>query len=388
MPEDRVRSERSREEPAAPSERSREEPAAPSERLREESGSSSAGGAAQLLRSVEESADFQANIVGDEGREGERLHAGPVLKLLVDAARSVALRHSGKRPVLLSLDRIDLTGRIRHMDLVRVEGRLIEVGHSSMVIELRCSVRSPGEREFRPSHVGFVTMVALDEEGQASRDIARLSYDSPGGTEARAMAAHRREELAERRQALEWVQQSEVLRADDVIEPDPVSRYEWLHPEETLVRLKGQLFTMDGPADGRVKGGDLLAMLDRLATYTARQFTRNRHLVTICVNDVLLKRPLLNADRVELQARVVYVRTHTLEVGIDITVHTLAGERYGLDSMDFQIFNFDASGEKKPITTGLKIEDGDQDGLRRYLRARTRYAYWKSHPESHLIQSP
>ena len=112
------------------------------------------------------------------------------------------------------------------------------------------------------------------------------------------------------------------------------------------------------------------------------------HLVTICVNDVLLKRPLLNADRVELQARVVYVRTHTLEVGIDITVHTLAGERYGLDSMDFQIFNFDASGEKKPITTGLKIEDGDQDGLRRYLRARTRYAYWKSHPESHLIQSP
>ena len=30
----------------------------------------------------------------------------------------------------------------------------------------------------------------------------------------------------------------------------------------------------------------------------------------------------------------------------------------------------------------------DQDSLRRHLKARTRYAYWKSHPESHLIQSP
>jgi acyl-CoA hydrolase len=161
-----------------------------------------------------------------------------------------------------------------------------------------------------------------------------------------------------------------------------------MHPEETRVQVKGQLISRGAHADGRVKAGDLLAWLDRIASYTARQFTRNRHLVTISVNDVLLKRPLLSTDRVELQARVVYVRTHTLEVGIDITVHSLTGERYGLDSMDFLILNYDASGEKKPITTGLRIEDGDQDSLRRYLRARTRYEYWKSHPESHLIQSP
>jgi acyl-CoA hydrolase len=340
------------------------------------------------VRTVEYSADFLAQIVGDEEREGERLNAGPVLKLLNDAGLSVALRHSEKRPVMLRLDRIDLTRRIRHMDLVRVEGRLIEVGHSSMVIELRCSSRSPGERAFRPSHVGFVTMVALDAEGQSSRDIPRLSYESAGGPEARALAAHRRDELNERRQALEWVEQAETLRAEDVVEPDPVPRYDRMHPEETRVQVKGQLISRGAHADGRVKAGDLLAWLDRIASYTARQFTRNRHLVTISVNDVLLKRPLLSTDRVELQARVVYVRTHTLEVGIDITVHSLTGERYGLDSMDFLILNYDASGEKKPITTGLRIEDGDQDSLRRYLRARTRYEYWKSHPESHLIQSP
>jgi len=340
------------------------------------------------FRTVEYSADFLAQIVGEEAREGERLQAGPILKLLYDTGVSVALRHSERRPVLLRLDRIDLTRRIRNMDLVRVEGRLIEVGQSSLVIETRCFTRGPGEREFVSSHLGFVTMVALDPEGQPSRNIPRLSYDSPGGPEARALAAHRRDELAERRQALEWIDQAGSFRLEDVIEPEPVSRHDQLRPEETLVQVKDQLISQGAHSDGRVKGGDLLVWLDRVATYTARQFIRNRHLVTISVNDVLLKRPLLSTDRVELQARVVYVRTHTLEVSIDITVHTLSGDRYSLDSMDFLILNYDASGEKKRITTGLKLEDGDQESLRRYLKARTRYAYWKSHPESHLIQSP
>jgi acyl-CoA hydrolase len=341
-----------------------------------------------VFRTVEHSADFLAQIVGEESREGERLQAGPILKLLYDTGVSVALRQSERRPVLLRLDRIDLTRHIRHMDLVRVEGRLIEVGQSSLVIETRCFTRGPGERAFVFSNLGFVTMVALDPGGQPSRDIPRLSYDSPGGPEARALAAHRRDELAERRQALEWIDQAESFRLEDVMERDPIPRYDLIRSEETLVQVKGQLISQGAHSDGRVKGGDLLAWLDRVATYTARQFTRNRHLVTISVNDVLLKRPLLSTDRVELLARVVYVRTHTLEVSIDITVHTLNGERYSLDSMDFLILNYDASGEKKRITTGLKLEDGDQDSLRRYLKARTRFAYWKSHPESHLIQSP
>lgn len=342
----------------------------------------------EVFRTVEYSADYLAEIAGEEALEGARLQAGPLLKLLYDTGVSVALRHSERRPVLLRLDRIDLTRRIRHMDLVRVEGRLIEVGHSSMVIEARCSARSPGEREFRSSHLGFVTMVALDSEGQPSRDIPRLSYDSPGGPEARALAAHRREELSERRQALEWIDQADIFRSEDVVESDPVPRYDRIRPEETLVQVKGQLISQSTYFDGRVKGGDLIQWLDRVATYTARQFTRNRHLVTISVNDVLLKRPLLSTDHVELQARVVYVRAHTLEVSIDIAVHTLSGERYSLDSVDFLILNYDASGEKQRITSGLRLEDGDQDSLRRYLKARTRYAYWKSHPESHLIQSP
>jgi acyl-CoA thioesterase 11/acyl-coenzyme A thioesterase 9 len=339
------------------------------------------------VRTVDDSLDFVAEIVGDEGRKGERMQAGPILKLMYDAAVAVAFRHSERRSVLVRLDRIDLMRRIRHMDLMRAEGRLIEAGSSSMVVEVRSFCRKPTEREFAPMHVGFFTMVAIDPEGNPSRHIPKLSHDTPRGAEARSLAAHRRAELGERQQALEWIDRAQGFRVEDVAEPDAVPRYDRVRPEETLIQVKGQLTLQGGAPDGRIRGGDLLVWLDRVATYAARSFTRNDGVVTISVNDVQLKRPLHATDRIELSARVVHVRTHTLEVSIDITVHTLNGPPGSLGSVDFLLLNFDSSGEKKRITTGLLLEDSDQESLRRYLKARTRYSFWKSNPESHLIQS-
>ena len=69
-------------------------------------------------------------------------------------------------------------------------------------------------------------------------------------------------------------------------------------------------------------------------------------------------------------------------------MHTLEGEQYSLDSVTLLILNYHASGPKKKITTGLDLSDDDQDSLKRYIKARTRYSFWKSNPESHLTQSP
>lgn len=343
---------------------------------------------APAAHTVEDSADFLADIIGDASRTGERVHAGPVLKLMYDTAVSVALRHSGFRPVLLGLDRIDLPHRICHMDLVRLEGRIISVGRSSMAIEVNCFTKRPTEREFTPSHVGFVTMVAVDGQGDPIRNIPRLSYDSPLGVPAKSLAEHRTAQIAERRQAVEWIDEKNDFRVSDVIESEQAVRYDFLKPEETVVNVKGQIISQGVHQDGRVKGGDFLVWLDRVATYTARQFSRNDHVITLSINDMLFKRPLHATDRIELISRVIHVRTHTLEVSIDIIVHTMEGEQYPLDSVNFLILSYQPSGPKKKITTGLLLSDDDQDSLKRYIKARTRYSFWKSNPESHLTQSP
>jgi len=344
--------------------------------------------ASPLVRTVEASQDYLAEIVGLETLAGQRLQAGPILKLMCETAVAVGIRHCGRRPVMLRLDRIDLTRVICHMDLVRFEGRIVEVGRSSLVIEVRCHAKRPGERTFSPCHVGFVTMVAIDESGQPIRDMPALSYDSPQGRISKALAAHRRAQIDERRHALEWIDREERLRAEDVLEPLEAERYDCLRPEETEVRIKGQVIPASPQPDGRVRAGDLLVWLDRVATYTARQFCRNEQVVTLSLNDVVFKRPLHATDRIELVSRVTYVRTHTLEVAVDIVVHTLAGEQHQLDRVELFLLNFSPSGAKRRITTGLVLSEDDQESLRMYLKARTRFNFWKAHPESYLTQLP
>lgn len=347
-----------------------------------------AGPALLEPRTVEYSQDYLAEVVGLESRAGERIQAGPVLKLMYDTAVAVAFRHCGHRPVMLRLDRVDFTRVICHMDLVRNEGRMVEVGRSSMVIEVRCFSKKSSEREFNPCHVGYLTMVAIDETGQPVRKLPPLSYDTPQGREAKALAAHRRAQLEERETALNWIDREERLRVEDVIEPSLPERYEYLKPAQTEVRVKGQVISQSTFLDGRVRAGDLLVWLDRIANYTVRQFTRNSQTITLSINDVFFTKPLHATDRIELISRVVYVRTHTLEVAIDIVVHTLDGGQYPLHPVEFFLINFSPSGEKRKITVGLTLSGEDQEGLRMYLKARTRYSFWKAHPESHLTQTP
>ncbi len=344
--------------------------------------------AVQTNRTVEDSADFLAAIIGDETQRGHRVQAGPILLMMCDAAESVAMRHSGQRAVMQGLDRIDLTRVISHMDLVRLDARLVEVGRSSMVIEVRASVQRPTERAFTPSHVGFVTMVAVDLDERPVRDIPGLNYDTLLGAEAKVFAEHRRAQIEERKQALAWIGQGESLRPEDVIEPFQVRRYDYLTPQETIVQVKRRLVPRGPQDDFRIRAGELLFWADQVATYTARRFANNEQAITISVNDVLFKRSMHLDESIELRAQVAYVRSHSLEVAVDTVVHLPDGSTEFVAAMDFLIFNYDRSGVRKKITTGLKLDPSDQFSLQRYLQARTRYNFWKSHPESHLTQSP
>ena len=76
--------------------------------------------------------------------------------------------------------------------------------------------------------------------------------------------------------------------------------------------------------------------------------------------------------------------THTLEVAVDLIVHSLSGEQYSMERVEFFLLNFSPSGAKRRITTGLVLSEDDQESLRMYLKARTRFNFWKAHPESHL----
>ena len=330
-------------------------------------------------KSVEDSRFSLSEIVGEESLVGQRLHAGPILSLLDVVAGDVSWSHAEGPAVTLSFDRVDLIHPILHQDLVRLDGSMLAVGRSSMQVLIRGSRKDPYSRSFSPIQQARVTFVAVDAEGRPNRNIPALEYRGAHGKELQTLHAT----YARLDQAWKGLQQRlethAPLRANEVEEPLNAEKNEFLTPQETKVEVGRHFMPRHLNQRGTIFGGDILLWMDRVAIYTARQFTRNPHMVTIAMNRIYFKAPVFPSDRVDLSARVVYVRQYTLEVEISMLVLRPSGERVSSHSGYFTVFNYDPAGFKRPILTGLRLADADQDGLLRYYQAQERHRFWRDY---------
>lgn len=323
-----------------------------------------------------ESRQYMAEIVGEEGLQGQRMQAGAILDLMDVLAGRVAATHAGCRVVTLSFDRLELTRPILHQDLVRLEGRPVHVGRSSIMVAVDVYRQDFLTRAFSPIQRSFVTMVAIDEAGRPNRAIPGLRLESE---EERTENA---EALRHRDLGLEWDEQAEQLRGGADLAPEAIEepfnreKREYLTPEETTVRVRRMFMPRHSNVLGTVFGGDILLWMDRVATHTARQFTRNRHMITLAMSRILFRQPIYASDMVEMTARVVYVRRYTVEMEIEVVLQREDGTEVPSHSGVFTVLNYDESGFKRPIITGLRLEADDQPALRRYLLARRRHEFW------------
>ena len=410
-----------------------------------------------LQKRIAESHAYLAEIVGSENLSGQRMQAGAILDLMDVVAGQAAIRHAKSAVVTLSFDRVDLVHPIVHLNLVRLDGRVVEVGRSSMIVAVNVTRQDPVTREFIPIQHSYVTMVAIDAERRPNRNIPGLALENDedrtrnadaleqkslsaqwvrmqeSARRERTLSVHqvedplnreKREFLlqhsyvtmmaidAERRpnrnipglalendedrtrnaDALEqkslsaqWVRMQEGARQVRTLSvhqvEDPLNREkrEFLLPEETAVRVRRMFMPRNLNVLGTIFGGDILLWMDRVATYTARLFTRNTHMVTLAMNRIFFKQPIFATDLVEMTARVVYVRRFTLEVEIEVTLQGPERDEVSSHSGYFTVLNYDESGFKRPIVTGLRLDDADQENLMRYHLARLRNRFWQEH---------
>jgi len=329
-----------------------------------------------------DSRTYLAEIVGEENLQGQRMHAGAILDLMDVVAGRAASAHSGTPVVTLSFDRVDLVHPIIHLDLVRLDAYVADVGRSSISVGVDVIRQDPFTRDYVPVQRSYVTMVAIDEQRRPNRNIPGVALATD---EERALHA---DALAHKELTRQWVQMQEQTRARvpltvaQVEEPLNREKREWLTPTETTVTVRRMFMPRHLNVLGTIFGGDILLWMDRVATYTARLFTRNRHAVTLSMNRILFKQPIYATDLVEMTARVVYVRRYTLEVEIDVTLRR-GGQAISSHSGYFTVLNYDESGFKRPIITGLRLSDDDPDGLMRYLLARERHHFWRTRQAEH-----
>jgi acyl-CoA hydrolase len=130
------------------------------------------------------------------------VHGGTVMKMCDEAAALAAIKHSRQRVVTAAMDRMAFLYPIRVGDLVTLSATVNAAWRTSMEVGVRVDAENPRTGEARHTNTAYLTMVALDDDGNPA-PVPPLIADSP--TEQRRMREaemRRANRLAEREQIL------------------------------------------------------------------------------------------------------------------------------------------------------------------------------------------
>lgn len=97
------------------------------------------------------------------------VHGGDILKLVDIIAYVCSSRHSGKRCVTASIDKVNFWSPIKIGELVNLYASVNHVGKTSMEVGVR--VEAENLRTGKKTHTNscYVTMVAVDEKGKPTK---------------------------------------------------------------------------------------------------------------------------------------------------------------------------------------------------------------------------
>jgi acyl-CoA hydrolase len=130
------------------------------------------------------------------------IHGGTVMKLVDEAAGLTAVKHSRERVVTAGMDRMTFLVPIHVAELVTFSASVNAVWRTSMEVGVRVDTENPRTGEVRHASTAYLTMVALDPEGNPTA-VPPLVASSPDELRRMREAELRRtNRLAEREQIL------------------------------------------------------------------------------------------------------------------------------------------------------------------------------------------
>lgn len=139
--------------------------------------------------------------VGD-ANAGGYIHGGTIMKLVDEAAGLAAIRHSHCRVVTAGMDRMTFLVPINIGELVTFQARVNAAWRTSMEVGVRVDAENPRTGETRHTNSAYLTMVALDADGQPTAVPALDVTTALDERRAREAQLRRSNRLAEREAVL------------------------------------------------------------------------------------------------------------------------------------------------------------------------------------------
>src|SRR6201997_2920947 len=93
------------------------------------------------------------------------IHGGTIMKLADEAAALAAIKHARQRVVTVGMDRMTFLYPISIGELVTFRATVNAAWRTSMEVGVRVEAETPRTGEVRHTNSAFLTLVALDEDG-------------------------------------------------------------------------------------------------------------------------------------------------------------------------------------------------------------------------------
>jgi acyl-CoA hydrolase len=131
------------------------------------------------------------------------IHGGVVMKLCDEAAGAAAVKHSRCRVVTAGVDRMAFLTPVHVGELVTFSASVNAAWRTSMEVGVRVDAENPRTGERRHTNSAYLTMVAVDDEGQPV-PVPSLVAETPEQQAREAEAqVRRRNRLQERDEIIE-----------------------------------------------------------------------------------------------------------------------------------------------------------------------------------------
>lgn len=326
------------------------------------------------------------DLVGlDSAPPGTRLSGGRVLAMLdMCAARAsqeaatFAMRRCNYAHQYLTctvgVTNTMFASPILHGDLVRLDGRVIFCGASSVGIHITFHRRSFRSRKETIAGESFFTMVIITPDLKAARIVPAMELTDPLDIEMHhrylAIREMTREaaELTEKRRALGNLKFDEVDCA--------INKHKPLHVriEDTKMTANRIFFSSCLNNNNTVFGGEIMSWMERHAVHCGRCFTGNRHVYCIGMHSVAFPQPVYATDWVTLEARVIYVRNTTMEVDVTLRAERKKEGEIITNKASFVMINSNDIRMKTDIPMGILLDETtSQEELQLFMEAKDRY---------------
>jgi acyl-CoA hydrolase len=137
-----------------------------------------------------------------DANNGGNVHGGVIMHLCDEVAGIAAVRHSGARVVTAGMDRMDFRHPVFVGQLVTVKATVNAAWRSSMEVGVRVESENVRSGEVIHTSTAYLTMVALDDEGNPT-EVPPLAPETPDEIRRAREAQLRRDTRLAERQKIE-----------------------------------------------------------------------------------------------------------------------------------------------------------------------------------------